>query len=90
MFEFICKTTNFKKTGKVKYKIIKEQTESLSETQYKNCVTPKTIKFFKNLGGKESVTRSYNAYGYTITKIKSISPDGENQTIREFTINWRE
>ena len=89
MWKIICKTTHKVKSGKVTYKQTGEvEIHEMTETQYKNCIEAKS--FFKNLGGLESHTKSYTSFGYCVTKIKSTSPDRENQTIREFSFIWTE
>jgi len=43
-----------------------------------------SMRFFKNLGGKESLQRAYTIQGYSPTLLTSISPDKQNKTIRKF------
>ena len=61
--------------------------EILNEQQYNNCVDDDTIKFFRSLGGSETVTRSYTKHGYNITQIVSTSPDKQDRTIRKFAFD---
>ncbi len=66
-----------------------ETTETIfNEKQYKNCTSDDTIKWFRNIGGSETVTRNYTKVGYVVTKIVSTSPDKQNRTIREFTFDY--
>jgi translation initiation factor 2B subunit (eIF-2B alpha/beta/delta family) len=84
-FNFIVRTTT-KLTPKAKttWNVESIEKELCTESEHRNATNDDTIKFFKRLGGKESVTRSYTRVGYVVTKIVSTSPDGENRTIREY------
>jgi translation initiation factor 2B subunit (eIF-2B alpha/beta/delta family) len=84
-FNFIVRTTT-KLTPKAKttWNVESIEKELCSESEHHNATNNDTIKFFKRLGGKESVTRLYTSAGYVVTKIVSTSPDGENRTIREY------
>ena len=64
--------------------------EEITGEQYKNATSDDTIRFFRRLGGSETVTRGYTAAGYIITKIVSISPDRQKKTVRDYTINYNE
>lgn len=75
-------TTHLEKTGKVTYKPVDTEVTEIIEEQYNNMVESK--KFFKRLGGKESHTKNYTCRGYKVVKIKSTSPCGQFQTIRNF------
>lgn len=57
-------------------------TDKIDGTYYCNAVD--AIPFFRNLGGKEQITRAYTKYGYIPVKIVSTSPDGLQRTIRTF------
>jgi hypothetical protein len=83
------KTTNLeKKQGtKTAYKVVKVESREITEQEYKNITSPETIRFFKRLGGSESLTRAYTSRGYNIVKVVSTSPDKENKTVREFEFN---
>lgn len=43
-----------------------------------------SVKWFRRLGGSESITRSYTCHGYVGTKLISTSPDKQTKVIREF------
>ena len=74
-----------KKEGtKTAFKVEDKETKIIPEQHYKNATSQDTIKFFKRLGGSESVTRAYTCYGYTIIKVISTSPDRTKKTIREY------
>jgi len=83
------KTTNLeKKQGtKTVYNTVKVESKEITEQEYKNITSPETIRFFKRLGGSESLTRAYTSRGYNVIKVVSTSPDKENKTVREFEFN---
>jgi hypothetical protein len=59
--------------------------DDVTEQMYTNATAPDTVRFFKRLGGKEHLERSYTCQGYKIVKITSTSPDKSQRTIREYT-----
>ena len=61
----------------------KEERE-VTESFYENIINSK--HFFTNLGGIEKHTKYNTCIGYIVTSVISISPDGENKTIRRFTV----
>ena len=63
-----------------KYLTIEEVTKTITEEIYNNMTSKETIKYFRNLGGTEKVTRK----GGRVTKLVSSSPSGELRTIRTF------
>jgi translation initiation factor 2B subunit (eIF-2B alpha/beta/delta family) len=84
-FNFIVRTTT-KLTPKAKttWNVESIEKELCTESEHNNATSNDTIKFFKRLGGKESVERSYTSVGEVVTKIVSTSPNGQNKTIREY------
>ncbi len=58
-------------------------TELIPVEFYLNSVD--AIPFFKNLGGREKLVLAYTQYGHIPVEIQSISPYGENKTVRRFT-----
>lgn len=92
MYKFIMTRTHFEKKANTKTVWVEKQTETkeVSEKHYKNFTDPKAISFFRNLGGSETVERSYTCYGYVPTKIVSTSPDRETKIITKFVIDWVE
>lgn len=76
----LVKNPNTKTTFMVKNTTV----ETITEQQYNYATSKDTVKFFKNLGGKESLTKSYTCAGFKVTKIVSVSPDGQNKTVREY------
>lgn len=58
------------------------KTEKADFIYYSNVVD--AIPFFRNLGGRETVSCSYTKAGYIPTKIISTNPGRTERTIREF------
>ena len=63
-----------------KYITIEKVTKTITKEVYDNMTSRGTIKFFRGLGGTEKVTRK----GGRVTKLVSISPNGELKKIRTF------
>lgn len=55
---------------------------TITETQYNNYING--IKFFKRLGGSETLTKAYTCLGYKVVKLVSKSPDRLTKVVREF------
>ena len=69
---------------KTTFDVVDESNRVITEQNYKNIVSDDTIKFFRRLGGSESVTRGYTRVGYLVVRLVSTSPDRQSKTIREF------
>ena len=69
---------------KTTFDVVSESKRVITEQNYKNIVSDDTIKFFRRLGGSESVTRGYTRVGYLVVRLVSTSPDRQSKTIREF------
>jgi len=79
------KTKLEKKAGtKNAYKEVSKEVTEVTERQYKLTTNDDTIKWFRRLGGSQSVTRGYTYAGYVVIKLVSTSPDKQNKTIREY------
>ena len=63
-----------------KYVTIDKVINTINEERYNNMTSKETIKYFRNLGGTEKVTRK----GGRVTRLVSTSPSGELRTIRTF------
>ena len=63
-----------------KYSTIEEVIKTITKEVYNNITSKETIKFFRNLGGTEKVTRRQGR----VTKLVSTSPSGDSRTIRTF------
>ena len=60
-------------------------TEEITREHYENMTDRKTLQFFRNLGGREIVERSYTCAGYVPVTIHSIAPDRSEKYIFRFT-----
>lgn len=57
---------------------------TITDKQYYLITNDGTVKWFRRLGGSESLQRTYTCAGYKVYKIISTSPDKQDKTIREF------
>ena len=74
-----------KKAGtKNAYKEVSKEVTEVTEQEYELTTNEDTIKWFRRLGGSESVTRGYTYAGYVVVKLISTSPDKESKTVREY------
>lgn len=64
------------------------ENETIDEQQYRNITSEDTVKYFRRLGGSETVERGYTCYGYKCTKLTSTSPDKSFKTVRKFKFEW--
>ena len=67
-----------------------EESKTVNEiTQYvySNITDENTIKWFRRLGGTETVNRGYTYSGYNIIELVSTSPDKQMRTIRKFNFD---
>lgn len=55
-----------------------------TEREHQLATCDDTVKWFRRLGGSESVTRAYTYAGYVPVRVVSTSPDKQNRTIREY------
>lgn len=62
----------------------KEISKEVTEEQHRLTTNEDTCKWFRRLGGSESVTRGYTYAGYLVVKLVSTSPDRERKTVREY------
>tara|TARA_R100000005_G_C4843066_1_gene113488 strand:+ start:182 stop:475 length:294 start_codon:yes stop_codon:yes gene_type:complete len=69
---------------KTTFDVVSESKKVITEQNYKNIVSDDTVKWFRRLGGVETITRGYTRVGYLVTKLVSTSPDRQSKTIREF------
>lgn len=70
------------KRAKSGWKKTEEEEKNITFECYLNIVD--SIPFFRNLGGSETVTKSYTKYGLIPVKIISTSPCKNDRTIRTF------
>lgn len=62
------------------------ETKTISKLFYNNLIDERAIRFFRNLGGIETVQRNYTKMGYLPVRILSTSPNRETRIIRNFEI----
>ena len=78
-----------KKAGfKNAYLLTEDKTEVITSKQYGLITSNDTCKWFRRLGGSESVTNAYTCNGYCPIKLISTSPDKQYKVIREFDFKW--
>jgi hypothetical protein len=64
--------------------VLIETSQEFKDELFKNrTLDKKTLKWFRNLGGKESIKQGYK-FGIGCTINTSISPDGNTKVIRYF------
>ena len=79
------KTKLEKKAGtKNAYKEVSKEVTEVTELQHELATNEDAIKWFRRLGGSETVQRSYTSAGYLVTKLTSLSPDRQTKVIREY------
>ncbi len=90
MLKITMNTTNLvKKEGTKTVWIAENETQEIvNEEHYNNCTCDDTVRFFRRLGGSETLTRSYTKCGYLVTKLVSTSPDKQKRTVREFSFDY--
>lgn len=74
-------TENYEKQGS-RWTLVDSETQTIPFEYYMNAID--ASPFFKNLGGKESISKSYTIAGYIPVEIRSTSPDGRQKTIRKY------
>ena len=69
---------------KTTYTQVSKEVKEIFEKEYFLTINEDTIKYFRRLGGKETITRGYTCAGYKVVKLISTSPDKETKIVREF------
>ena len=92
MDTILMKQTKYRKNPDTKTTYILEETETreISVKQYQNITGEQTLKWFRSLGGLESVQRGYTSRGYLITKLTSKNPNRQIKVVREFDFDSTE
>lgn len=85
MKKYAVMTTQTQEKRGCKWETIETKTEEISKEFYNNTVDPRAIRFFRRLGGIETVQRNYTEYGYLPIRILSTSPDRQKRIIKEFS-----
>ena len=79
------KTKLEKKAGtKNAYREVSKEVKEVTKRQHELTTNNDTIKWFRRLGGSQSVTHGYTYAGYVVIKLVSTSPDKERKTVREY------
>jgi hypothetical protein len=84
MIQITLAETRLKKNPNTKTTYIVESNKVETITEKQHFLYFDSVKFFRRLGGKESITNSYTCSGYVGTKLVSTSPDKQTKVIREF------
>ena len=84
--EIILTETKLTKNPNTKttYIVDSKEVKTIDKETFDKITNDDTIKWFRRLGGSESVERGYTYEGYVVTKLTSTSPDKQRKTIREF------
>lgn len=92
MLQITLTTENYitKPNTKNGWLLSKSETKNIDKKHYENCSSADTSKFFRRLGGTETITKSHTCNGYCPTRIISTSPDRKSKTIRNFNFEWIE
>lgn len=70
---------------KTTYIVESKEVSEVTSRQHSLATCDDTVKWFRRLGGSETVERSYTSAGYLVTKLISTSPDKQNKTVREYS-----
>ena len=82
---YLTTTKQEKKEGtKTVFVTVSTKTQEVTREQHRNATEEGTVKYFRRLGGSETIERGYTSQGYNVVKITSTSPDKERRTIREY------
>jgi len=86
MYTIELTTTKLVKNPNTKttYLVESKEVETITDKQYHLITCNDTVKWFRRLGGSESLQRAYTCAGYKVYKLTSTSPDKQNKTVREF------
>jgi hypothetical protein len=84
MIQITLTETRLTKNPNTKTTYIVESNKVETITEKQHFLYFDSVKFFRRLGGSESITNSYTCSGYVGTKLVSTSPDKQTKVIREF------
>lgn len=74
-----------KQGTKTAYQLESEKKKEITDKEFTNITSNDTLKFFRRLGGSETVIKNYTCRGYEIVRLTSTSPDKKNKTVRNFS-----
>ena len=78
------KMERYNKKGN-KWVLIEATEKDINKEYYLNIIN--SVKFFRNLGGIERLTKGYTYVGYVPVELNSISPDKMEKVVRSFSFN---
>ena len=81
--EITVEIVNYEKRGS-RWREVERKTESADWRYY--CNVFDAVPWFRNLGGRETVSCGYTRVGYIPYEVSSISPDKMNKTVRHFRV----
>lgn len=67
-----------------KWVTVETEEKEITREHYRNIIDPQATKFFRNLGGIETIQKNYTCFGYIPYRILSTSPDRQTRIIRTF------
>lgn len=70
-----------------KFALINEDTRNITLEVYGNITSKESQKFFRRLGGSETLRYSYDKNGNKVAKLTSLSPDRNTKIVRIFNFN---
>jgi hypothetical protein len=84
MIQITLTKTRLTKNPNTKTTYIVESNKVEPITEKQHFLYFDSVKFFRRLGGSETITNGYTCNGYVGTKLVSTSPDKQTKVIREF------
>ena len=63
------------------------ETKEIDNKHYQNMVSDDTVKWFRRIGGSETVTRGYTYYGYLPVEVISCNPGRTIRKVRIFAFD---
>ena len=92
MRKIILTTTKkeLKAGTKTVFVTVSTETQEVTREQHRNATEDGTVKYFRRLGGSETVERGYTSQGYNVVKLTSTDPSRTKKTIREYDFDSEE
>jgi hypothetical protein len=84
MIHITLAETRYIKNPDTKTTYIEVEKEVKEVTEREHFLYFDSVKWFRRLGGSESITKGYTCNGYVGTKLISTSPDKQIKVVREF------
>jgi len=80
----ITETFSLKESTKTVYVLTEKETSTITEQQLRNITSLNEMKFFRRLGGSETITRGYTCRGYLPICLISKNPNKTIKKVRTF------